>query len=865
MTEGSFMCTSARSDRKLPSASIKDPKGCVDVVPSLASGEHKELGNVLHPGLVPLFNELRSEWERTHKTDKRWKDNQVHISPQHLIQLRELSDDAEIGKKVVDNVLKILGLDREPRRKLPQDVPIDGVARGRVPESDQREGLRGQDCLLAAKDLEPGHVVSVYRGYVSNGDVHDALVTEPPACWGSRLSSEWEMLVESYCFADPENGYEVPAEVPKAKVKGSKQKVGATKKMIGIFCNSVGYGNLCGLANDPKLNPIPPDDHTIAQEIQDGTWYQSRPSVKPGNRCTIVPVIVRGWPFPFQVILSPVKSGEELLYEYGAGYWNHFRQCERRARKQAEEMSSRISGLSCSQQITCPSAPSVSGDPHGKDHHHISRPPGNREALPHQQLVDMTHHQDLLASRPASNLKATYVFGRGASKVQPSASESVTSPAKNKGAYTHAPPHTSNGQKGLNAEEGFGEAGGKGGREKRRQAVYERDFTLDDDTSEVQSTLRVIPDEKASGQLALKCQAGGPDMYEESSDDEVTIRQNDDDRNLGHYRHHYSSSGSAGDAEEDEDAEERQRQLEEARLTRYLLQLERLVVTLLGRQKPGRKMTISSILRELKAEFQTRGVFIASVQPGPFMMRRSSKMEDADTNKNMLFKEWIVGPERQVAFTLQPGAANLVCEHYKRAFYVHLEEYKKRIIQYMHVKNRPRVYISELQDSSVSFLEIGLFMKMYPKLVNCDKEGRTLDLKDPGFIKWLLQPFTHLGDSTLESKFQPTFKFNTYENKGEKSMPSQVLELEMNTAILRASEVEERAETAFTAYRPLLCQQFLIIGGKCYAGKVCPCTHEVTVLEQMILRENNGKDNKRCYEGNCRESSKRSAHEQQKD
>jgi hypothetical protein len=62
------------------------------------------------------------------------------------------------------------------------------------------------------------------RGYVSTGDVHDVLVTEPPVGW-EQLSSEWEMRVESYCFADPDNGYEVPAQLQKAKIKGSKQKV----------------------------------------------------------------------------------------------------------------------------------------------------------------------------------------------------------------------------------------------------------------------------------------------------------------------------------------------------------------------------------------------------------------------------------------------------------------------------------------------------------------------------------------------------------------------------------------------------------------------------------------------------------------
>jgi hypothetical protein len=42
-------------------------------------------------------------------------------------------------------------------------VDWQGVARGIVPASDERIGLRGDYCLMATTDLEAGHVVSVYR------------------------------------------------------------------------------------------------------------------------------------------------------------------------------------------------------------------------------------------------------------------------------------------------------------------------------------------------------------------------------------------------------------------------------------------------------------------------------------------------------------------------------------------------------------------------------------------------------------------------------------------------------------------------------------------------------------------------------
>ena len=70
--------------------------------------------------------------------------------------------------------------------------------------------------------------------------------------------------------------------------------------------------------------------------------------------------LVRGWPFPFLVITSPVKAEEELLYEYGASYWTFFWGLDRRSlveaewrRKQLLLMEASLSQrLSQSQQVT---------------------------------------------------------------------------------------------------------------------------------------------------------------------------------------------------------------------------------------------------------------------------------------------------------------------------------------------------------------------------------------------------------------------------------------------------------------------------------------------------------------------------------
>ena len=123
------------------------------------------------------------------------------------------------------------------------------------------------------------------------------MLFHPPGCWdaGLKFGSEWELLVESYCYSDPHNvDFEIPgpegkvgnqislnhvilSPVPSCMHTFSDSHAAITViciplQSIALFCDGLGYGNLCGLANDPAIWPedVRPEDYdmldTVGQE-----------------------------------------------------------------------------------------------------------------------------------------------------------------------------------------------------------------------------------------------------------------------------------------------------------------------------------------------------------------------------------------------------------------------------------------------------------------------------------------------------------------------------------------------------------------------------------------------------------------------
>ncbi len=101
----------------------------------------------------------------------------------------------------------------DPRLPLPRPrlvVELQGVKEGRVSHDDPRVELRGGRGLYASRRLKRGHVVGVYRSYVTLQKPHEdfALSGLPSHLASSMQSSElalreaWDRHVESYCWCD---------------------------------------------------------------------------------------------------------------------------------------------------------------------------------------------------------------------------------------------------------------------------------------------------------------------------------------------------------------------------------------------------------------------------------------------------------------------------------------------------------------------------------------------------------------------------------------------------------------------------------------------------------------------------------------
>lgn len=173
---------------------------------------------------------------------------------------------------------------------------------------DPREGLRGKACLVASRDLEVDHVVGTYCGFVQGELDHDMFMKKKPHFDNPSQEQfdKWEAHVESFTFCDPEGeAYSIENN------NGEK---------IDLYNCSIGYGNLCSLANDPKLLESFWNREGCNRLRTDEGLYKEAEVVFEPN-CNIFPVLIRGFPHLFLVTTKCISAGSELLYEYGSGYW----------------------------------------------------------------------------------------------------------------------------------------------------------------------------------------------------------------------------------------------------------------------------------------------------------------------------------------------------------------------------------------------------------------------------------------------------------------------------------------------------------------------------------------------------------------
>lgn len=289
-------------------------------MPPVMEGEVRELGSTIHSRLVPIHNQMRQAWI---DRDNWRRESQVEIPQETKRNIQNLGLDRELEiPQVIENISKYIGLQphntvgstRQMKRGdyvLAPDIPVVGVEEGMIGFDDPRVSLRGNKKIVATRDLPRCHVVGVHRGVVRLQKEHELLANTPPTAGRFRDSIEWEGHVESFTWADP--------------VSGDYDVVGEDGTRAPLYNCSVGYGNLCCLANDPKiLSPFWNRDEVNGEQLteeEEKRLYDRCESVAEEN-CTMFPVLIRGFPHIFLVTIKEVSQGSELLYAYQAGYWS---------------------------------------------------------------------------------------------------------------------------------------------------------------------------------------------------------------------------------------------------------------------------------------------------------------------------------------------------------------------------------------------------------------------------------------------------------------------------------------------------------------------------------------------------------------
>ena len=281
----------ARASAPLPSVSVDLRGAAVEELPPLQDGQHRILGHTLSVKAAQERSLITKEWSL--QKEKRWA--QV-LTP------------GVDNEAVVEALRVYLRLEKgaESRAALPSDPKLHRVLEAfTVEASDSRVGLRGQKGVRVRPDtrrpIPANAILGPYRAlqlthdeWVSNGSPdgsvgykydHRRLPTSSQLAAGSR-ALQCELLHETY--AAECTAWNVQPERPQ------------------LVSSAFGYGNFLCLANDSAG----PGDGGVPSR---------------GSNVQFVEVLVHGWPMVFALTTENVAPGQELLVEYGEGYWNMVR------------------------------------------------------------------------------------------------------------------------------------------------------------------------------------------------------------------------------------------------------------------------------------------------------------------------------------------------------------------------------------------------------------------------------------------------------------------------------------------------------------------------------------------------------------
>eukprot|EP01025_Chloroclados_australasicus_P044448 TRINITY_DN481_c0_g1_i2.p1 TRINITY_DN481_c0_g1~~TRINITY_DN481_c0_g1_i2.p1 ORF type:complete len:826 (-),score=101.23 TRINITY_DN481_c0_g1_i2:4672-7149(-) len=265
--------------------------GVVSVLPELQQGEARVLGFTLHPTVVPSFKSTVASWNRNHKVVVCARNN---LDPEFMLSLE---------RQIENAYLKGWPEYERNSDKLPQMVQgmnYHLVYRRRIQPGDRRCNLIGQYGLFAQQDIPKGTVIGTYRGYIFNQNWSNAyhkrlcpeaffdIYTDYP-----EMLFNWEEVVERYSLEICDK----------------------------YICVPHGYGDYGCLINDPNV-----DVDVVWRRgyyVHDN-WCEEdfrHPNLVALPNIDFISFKIKDFPLPFIVSTRNIAEGQEILFQYGPGYW----------------------------------------------------------------------------------------------------------------------------------------------------------------------------------------------------------------------------------------------------------------------------------------------------------------------------------------------------------------------------------------------------------------------------------------------------------------------------------------------------------------------------------------------------------------
>ncbi|KXZ48090.1 hypothetical protein GPECTOR_30g185 [Gonium pectorale] len=286
---------------------VLPPQGCV--AEQSEGDEGEELGVEEQPGqvrvcgltfdaaLAPAVASAQAAWQERLGRELRYADPTK-------VQLAFTGSpiDQHLSRAVVCNKLaRLLGLEGD---NSPLDAPLpEGPLLLESALQPCGDPARGGAGLQATVPLKKNAVLGVVGGYVMPaGAAEDFVNFGHEQCrkevanrlaavvegTSANLATAWKLLAGAFRMPLSEGAGGAPAEL-----------------------SMLGYGNLAALVNDPRVNP---------RDWAPGNDVESQEAAERAN-CAVVPVSVRGLVLPVLVALRNIAPGEQLLRDYGAGWW----------------------------------------------------------------------------------------------------------------------------------------------------------------------------------------------------------------------------------------------------------------------------------------------------------------------------------------------------------------------------------------------------------------------------------------------------------------------------------------------------------------------------------------------------------------